>query len=334
MGPASFQARAAHQLLTAAAKHLETVDPNTVIGDVVASSVEGGADTGSGMTPHFAENTPGSLSLFMQPGGRAATPLDRVEGSILAARRVVRDHMPEASRWLEARIEPATARGYRASGSGGVFGSSFDRFGVTESVVGFGIASGLEGNLVPALQRLARVVMSALPGLRASFTLVRCGRTSGTQQIAFDVEQPLALGDLKPLMTELGIGHQHGSLMSATAFLLGARFTLPPNTASITLRPVKGGVELRIDVMLEAVPDPPPQLLSLLRLLMTERPRSLSTLDRWLSAFTSEGFPHAGDFTVLSVWVRPEVPARVALFLRPAALGDQQRTDAQPSLWD
>src|SRR5207237_1418330 len=112
-----------------------------------------------------------------------------------------------------------------------------------------------------------------------------------------------------------------------TAFLLGARFTLPANTAQLTFRPVKGGVEMRLDVKLEAIDDPPPQMLSLLRLLMTERPRSLRTLDRWLGAFTPEGFPNAGDFTVLSVWVRHDVPARVALFLRPAALGDDRRRD-------
>jgi hypothetical protein len=310
------------QLLREAAKHLETVDPNTVIGDVAASA--------PGVTPQFAENAPGSLSLFMSPGGNA---LDRVEGSILAARRVVKRHLPEAARWLEQRIEPATARDYRPATSGGVFGSSFDRYGLAESVVGFDLQAGLEGALVPSLQKLARTVTSMLPGLRPAFTMVRCGRTSGTQQIAFDIQQPLALGDLKPLMGELGIGHQHGSLVSSTAFLLGARFTLPPNTASLTLRPVRGGIEMRLDVMLESIPDPPPQMLSLLRLLMTERPRSLATLDRWLSAFTPDGFPNAGDFTVLSVWVRPDMPARVALYLRPAAL-ETEPSSPSASLWD
>src|SRR5215470_5470247 len=112
------------QLLRDAAKHLETVDPNTVIGDVAASA--------PGVTPQFAENAPGSLSLFMSPGGSAASALDRVEGSILAARRVVKRHLPEAARWLEQRIEPATARDYRPATSGGVFGSSFDRYGLAE----------------------------------------------------------------------------------------------------------------------------------------------------------------------------------------------------------
>ena len=40
-------------------------------------------------------------------------------------------------------------------------------------------------------------------------------------------------------MRELGLGHQHGSLMSACAFVLGARFVLPPETATLTLRPTR-----------------------------------------------------------------------------------------------
>ena len=323
----STQARV-KRMLQLAAKHLETVDPNVVIGDVVASSVEdqSGDDGSGGVTPHFAENAPGSLSLFVKPGGRGATFQDRVDTSIIAARRVVGDHLGrDARRWLESRIEPVTARGYRAGQLGGTFGSSFDRFGVAESVVGFDFEDRLVDALVPTLHRLARTITSIMPGLRASYTMVRCGRSAGTQQITFDVEEPLVLSDLRPLMTELGLGHQHGSIVSATAFLLGARFTLPANTAQLTFRPVRGGVEMRLDVKLEAIEDPPPQMLSLLRLLMTERPRSLRTLDRWLGAFTPEGFPSAGDFTVLSVWARHDVPARVALFLRPAALGERER---------
>jgi len=329
LGKESTQRRVA-RLLQSAAKYLETVDPNPVIGDVVASSLENEREdngSGGGVTPHFAENAPGSLSLLLKPGGKGATLRDSVDTSILAGRRVVRDHLGRSAlAWLDARLEPVTARDYRADNSGGVFGSSFDRYGVAESVVGFDFTDRLWDALAPALGRIAQVVRNIMPGLRPTSTMVRCGRSAGSQQITFEVEQPLSLADLRPLMTELGIGQQHGSLMSATAFLLGARFTLPSHSARLTFRPVRGGVEMRLDVLLEAIEDPPPQMLSLLRLLMTERPRSLRTLERWLGAFTPDGIPHAGDFTVLSVWVRPDVPARVALFLRPSVL---QRADAR-----
>jgi len=81
--------------------------------------------------------------------------------------------------------------------------------------------------------------------------------------------------------------------------------------------------------LLDALPDTPSQILSLLKLQLSERPRSLRGLERWLSAFTPEGYPGPGNLSVLSVWVRPDTPARIALFLRPATLeGDVK--PAQP----
>jgi len=53
---------------------------------------------------------------------------------------------------------------------------------------------------------------------------------------------------------------------------------------------------------------------------MTERPRSVQGMDRWLMALTPDGYPGPGTVSVLSVWVRPDLPARVALYLRPASL--------------
>jgi hypothetical protein len=155
--------------------------------------------------------------------------------------------------------------------------------------------------------------------LRPAFSSIRCGRSSGSQQITFEIDGVLPLANLQPLMESLGLGHQHAGLMSAVAFLLGARFTLPPGTSTLTLRPVRNGVELRLDVDLDAIPDPPPQLLSLLRLQLAERPRSLNGLETWLTALTPDGLQGPGSFTVLSVRVTPEMAARVSLHLRPGA---------------
>ena len=106
--------------------------------------------------------------------------------------------------------------------------------------------------------------------------------------------------------------------MSAVAFVLGARFTLPPDAAMVTLRPTRAGVELRLDVNLDALPDPPAQLMALMRLQMTERPKGAQGLDRWLMALTPDGYPGPGSVSVLSVWVRPDLPARLGIYLRPA----------------
>jgi hypothetical protein len=122
------------------------------------------------------------------------------------------------------------------------------------------------------------------------------------------------------MMDALGLGHQHPSLMGAVAFILGARFTLPPGSCAITLRPTRRGIELRLDVNLELVPDLPAQLMSLLRLQMAERPQSLRAMDSWLIAMTPEGYDRPGTLSVLSVCTRPDMPARIALHIRPPVL--------------
>jgi len=87
---------------------------------------------------------------------------------------------------------------------------------------------------------------------------------------------------------------------------------------------------MRLDIDLEMVPDLPPQLMSLLRLQLGERPQSLRALDSWLFAMTPEGFGHPGTLSVLSVCVRPDMPARMSIHLRPPVLeepGDRDRYD-------
>lgn len=91
---------------------------------------------------------------------------------------------------------------------------------------------------------------------------------------------------------------------------------------------------MRLDIDLEMVPDLPPQLMSLLRLQLGERPQSLRALDSWLFAMTPEGFGHPGTLSVLSVCVRPDMSARISIHLRPPVLdepgnGDRDRRDRE-----
>lgn len=76
---------------------------------------------------------------------------------------------------------------------------------------------------------------------------------------------------------------------------------------------------MRLDINLDALPDPPQILLPLLRLPMAERPSGLQSFDRWLTALTPDGYTGPGSVTVLSIRVRPNMPARLAVFLRPIA---------------
>src|SRR5262249_60999680 len=110
------------------------------------------------------------------------------------------------------------------------------------------------------------------------------GRAAGRQRLSSESARPLPLGALQPLMDQLGLPPRHAGLMSAVAFIPGARFVLPAEAAMVTLRPLRHGVELRLDVSLDAIPDLPSQLMALTRLQMTARPRSVPGMDRWLTA--------------------------------------------------
>lgn len=278
----------------------------------------------------FAEERSGHLDFVMNPLGPHASAADRTLAAARTMEDIVGHHFRgDALRWLKGQLEPVTARG-RTIRWGAQLGTSFDRNGVRESMVTYEWGPDLMDAFPEMLYRLARVATDTVPGLRPAYSSIRCGRTSGSQQVTFAVDTPLSLNGLRPLMDALGLGDKHPGLMSAVAFVLGARFTLPPNSCAITLRPLRGGCELRLDVNLETIPDLPPQLMSLLRLQMAERPQSLRSMDNWLVAMTPEGYENPGTLSVLSFSVRPDMPARINLHIRPPVL-EQQPGEATPA---
>jgi hypothetical protein len=285
------------------------------------------------LRPSFAEERASHLDFAMDPLGPTAAADDRTYAASRTMEDIVGTYFgSDAQRWLRSRSEPATGRRGRSFRWGAEVGTSFDRDGVRETMVTYEWGPDLMDAFPEALYRLARIGMDTLPGLRPAYTSIRCGRTSGSQQVTFAVDAPLALSALRPMMDALGLGEQHAGLMSAVAFVLGARFTLPPNSCSLTLRPLRGGVELRLDVNLELLPDLPPQLMSLLRLQMAERPSSLRALDSWLVAMTPEGYERPGTLNLLSVCVRPEMPARISLHLRPSVLESPPEPATSPEV--
>jgi hypothetical protein len=324
MRPITAAAKA-RELLYHAARNLGSANPLDDVGGVLDQSLAfplgEGSTSSDPLSPSFSETAPENLSFTIGADGRNFTPSDRIMSATQAMSEIVGNRFgSQALRWLDDKVDGMKSGGYQRGASyGAQFGSSFDRNGITETFVQYEWGPMLMDSLPAPLFRIARVALETLPGLRPSLSTVRCGRSSGSQQITFEIERAMPLANLQPLMDRLGLGHRHGGLMSAVAFILGARFTLPPDTAALTLRPARAGVELRLDVNLDALPDPPAQLMALMRLQMTERPKSIQGLDRWLMALTPDGYPGPGTVSVLSVWVRPDLPARVALYLRPAA---------------
>lgn len=329
----------AKELLYRASQRLGTANPLDDVGDVLDESLafppgEPSSREARPLQPSFSETSPENLSFLVTRSGPRTTAADRIESSTQALYKVAGSRFGrDAVRWLDSRLEAVRGNGHHRTASWGAsFGSGFDRNGVAEASVHYEFGPLLMDSLPAPLFRMARLALETLPGLRPALSTVRCGRSSGSQQITFAIERALALADLRPLMDQLGLGHRHASLMSACAFVLGARFTLPPDTATLTLRPTRTGAEVRLDVDLDALPDPPAQLMALMRLQMTERPRGLQALDRWMMALTPDGYPGPGTVSVLSVWVRPDLPARLALYLRPAALEGGMSPGAQPAV--
>jgi hypothetical protein len=329
----------AKRLVRGASRSLGIPDPLEDVGGVIEQSLayplgERYSESDP-LAPTFLETSPENLSFLITPQGPAVTPSDRVEGATRAMRDIVQRRFGSAAaNWLDGKVEAMNGGAYcRSARCGATLGSSFDRNGVSESFVQYDWGPQIMDALPAPLFRVVRTALESLPGLRPVLSAVRCGRTSGSQQVSFEIDRALPLAALQPMMQQLGLGNRHGGLMSAVAFVLGARFTLPPDAAMVTLRPTRAGVEMRLDVNLDALPDPPAQLMALMRLQMTERPRSAQGLDRWLLALTPDGYPGPGTVSVLSVWVRPDLPARLGIFLRSALFDppqQQPQTAKQP----
>lgn len=315
----------ARTLLHGAARRLRTVDPNHELGAMLDESLPrppGDASYVASRTlqPRFAETSAGSLAFDLVPGGPSASPEQRLQAATATSRRLTeRSFGPQALRWLDGRIEVAADLG-RTAAWGASLGSGFDRHGVTESAVHLEWGPQLLESLPAPLHRIVQIALQTVPGLRPAFSTVQTTRHGGSQQVTFEIPRALALESLAPLMARLGLGHRHAGLVGAVALLLGARYTLPPDAGMLTLRTGRAGVELRLDVDLGAIPDPPPMLSRLLMLQMAERPASVRAFRRWVAALTPDGYDGPGRLSLLTVAVRPQMPARLALHLCPAVI--------------
>lgn len=322
-------ADAAKSLLTQASRRLLTPDPNELphMGGVLDESLDwdlrGGppAHSTGPFEPTFAESRGNALAFQVSPGDRYVTPNDQVEMTTQAMQAVVDAGMgPAASRWFHERSEPFRARQLSLStGFGANFSTAVDRNGVVEAAATYGWHPELTSHFHDTIVEMARRATAALDCLYPFATTIRAGRRAGGQQISFDITREIDFAELKPLMEAFGMGNRHGGLTTVGAFVLGARYRLPAHSSVLTLLRSGEEIELRLDINLDALADAPAILLPLLRLPMAERPSGLQAFDRWLTALTPDGYTGPGNVTVLSIRVRPSMPARLAVFLRPVA---------------
>lgn len=270
--------------------------------------------------PSFSELQPGALRFTLEPLPPEAGPHDRRDEATREMRRLVSSFMGrEMLRWFDERSEP-----FRGFGSGGrlgygaFFGAATDRDGLAGARVYYELDGTGIANLTPRLLPVATAALAHLPGLRPLFTTIAAARGEGDQRITFQHPGAMRLADLEPLMEQLGLAHRLPGLMQILGLVLGGRFDLPAGSALVAFGVGAGGVELELYVALDAIPDLPPQFLELLTLGLSERPRELHALSRWMGAFTPEDEAWPGRFSILSVRCAAASPPRVSLYLRPA----------------
>jgi len=224
----------------------------------------------------------------------------------------------EALRWFDERSEPW--RGF-GSGSnlnfGAFFGTSYDRNGLYNSKVYYESDPGQIESLPMSLFGLISTAMSVMPMLRPLFTTISAQRDIGSERLTFAHTQPLRIADLQPLLDALGLGHRMPGILQILGLVLGGRFDLPVNSTLIGVGQSQDGPEVEIYVLLGMIPDLPPNFLSLLTLGLSERPRELTAMERWMSAFTPEDDVWPGRFSIISIRTSPSISARVSLYLRP-----------------
>lgn len=275
--------------------------------------------------PTYAETRGSALGFQVAPGGGYASHADVRDLSTQAARGVIAaDLGREAAHWFDARTEPFRGRVLsRGGGFGANFATALDGHGVVEAAATYGWTPDMTTEFPDSIVQMVQIAQQSLPGLVPFYTTIRCGRSAGGQQITFDITRDTSFEDLKPLMSAFRLEHRHAGLTTLGAFTLGARYSLPARSSTLTLLRAGSQIELRVDINLDALPDAPQVLLPLLRLPMAERPAAQASFDRWLTALTPEGYGGPGSVNVVSIRVRDDMPARLAVYLRPVAFDNK-----------
>lgn len=285
------------------------------------------------LEPSFSELEPRSLRFTVEPLGPEASGLDRRDEATREMRRLVKDFFShDALRWFDSRSEE-----WRGAGSGSnlnygaFFGTAYDPNGLYTSKVYYETSPNQVDALPSSLFRLVSIALRTLPSLVPIFTTIACRRDMGSERLTFLHRGVLRLSDLGPMLNQLGLGEQLPGLMQIFGLALGGRFELPDNSVLIALGLGPEGPEFEIYALLGMIPDVPRNFLDLLAMGLTERPRELNAMLRWLNAFTPEQEEWPGNFSVLSVRTTPSTAPRVSLYLRPAEFEVSQQLAVRPA---
>ncbi len=277
--------------------------------------------------PSFSELQPHVLRFTLEPLPPDASGRDRRDEATREMRRLIQPVFGrDALRWFDAASEE-----WRGTGSGSnlnygaFFGTSYDHDGLYASKVYYETSPRQIEALPHSLFGLVSTVLRTMPNMVPLFTTIACQRERGTQRVTFLHRGTLRLNELAPLLDQLGLGQQLPGIMKIFGVALGGRFDLPDQSVLLAFGNTAEGPEFEIYLLLGMVPDVPSNFLDLLTLGLSERPRELQALGRWLQAFTPESADWPGNFSVLSVRTTATSPPRVSLYLRPIELEIRDR---------
>jgi hypothetical protein len=316
--------------LMSAAQTLRTANPSEYVGHLLEDSfayppgdpryAHNALQPGAApLEAIFGAAHPRALAFNIEPLGPDASGSDRRDVASREMRRLVGENFGrEALRWFDGASE--SHRGFTRSSAlnyGAFFGSSFDGDGLQSATVTYESGANRLGDVNPQLTRLIGAAMAAMPGMRPVFTTLIAGRDHGSQWVTFLLTNGIRLGDLQALMDELGLGQKLSQVLQVLGIALGGRFDLPAGSTLVAFGRGPAGVELELQVMLDAIADLPPNFLQLLTMNLRERPRELNALERFLEAFTPENDVWPGRFSILGLRIGPAGPPKVGLFLRP-----------------
>lgn len=316
--------------LMTAARTLRTANPVSYVNGLIEDSfaypagdsrylrnhlVQGAAP----FVPKFESAQQRALSFAIEPLGVEASPTDRRDVATREMRRLVSDNFGRgALHWVDqmSESERSLARG-GAMNYGAFFGSSFDGDGLQSATITYEGGVGSHSSINPDLARLVMSSMAAMPGMRPLFTTLVAGRDYGSQWVTFLITNGFRLVEMQPMLDELGLGQRLAGILQVVGVALGGRFDIPPGAALVAFGRGPEGVSLELQVMLDAIPDVPPNFLQLLTMNLRERPRELASLERFLEAFTPEDNVWPGRFSILTIRLGPSGPPRIGLSLRP-----------------
>ena len=267
----------------------------------------------------FSESEPYGLRFTMEPLGPHGSPgMKRQETSRQMRRLIGPMFGSNALHWFDRVSEDFRGTiGGAGLRFGGWFGAGFDRDGLYNAKAYYEIREHQLNDLPLPLRDHVQRARAALPRMQPLFSTVSVRQQSGRQLVTFRVLGAIRVEEMHPLLAALGLEDKMAQLTRLFGLALGGLFEAPDGAVLIGISNGNDGPELKVELLIAAIPDVPDSFVELLRLGLSERPRHLRALDTWIGAFTPEGTDLPGDFSVMSIKLTRSRPAQVSLYLRP-----------------